>query len=367
MHPILPIYAIFSVMTLMGLNVRQKSERTYLWIAAWGAMSVVLLAIIFRDVRGDTRRYHWAFERMAEQSFAEMAELSDNNLLFDAIHWFLAQFGTHPLLFIVPYALFCIMLMRASLRLMLGQVDTAIAIFLYSAFPFFVFYVSSGLKQALAMAILFHGYVCLFHGRRIHAVFWIGLAPLLHTGALLVYPFVALHYLLWRPYFSQRRVLTFSILGLFICTALSLVGLNEPLMAPFAELTETTRRYAVYFDDADRFNYRAGFRLDFTLFSYLPLFAAWWLMRQGRGLSLENSGWWLNLYVLLACLYQLFAFAPFADRFAAFAWYLIPAILVIMLADSQSIKARQVVVLSFSILNILILQFYTGHGLHFSF
>lgn len=363
MHPILPFYAALSLFALAGLRLEQREARTRLWIAGWGAMAIVLIATVFREVSGDTWRYNLAFQKYGTQSFAQFWTETDNNWLFEALMWGLAQFGTHPLWFILPITLFCIAMMRHSLRQILGPADAAIAIFLYSVYPFFIFYVSSGIKQAIAMAFLMQAYVCLFHKQRLSALMWIGLVPLFHTGAVLVYPFLLLHYVLWRPNFGYRRALTISFTLLLLCVILSFTGVNQALMAPVEVYANFTENYSVYFIDAKEVGYQAGFRLDFTIFSFLPFAAACWLQKRGQGLRTEVSGWWLNLYTLLACLYQLFAFAPFADRFAGFGWYLIPAVLVVMLADTAALRPRKIIILAFAVLNIAILQFYTGTNL----
>ena len=363
MHPILPLYAALSLFALLGLRLEQREARTYLWVAGWGATTVVLTAAVFRDISGDTWRYNMAFQRLATQDFAEMWAAVDNNWLFESFMWGLAQLGTHPLWFILPITLFCISMMRHSLRQILTPTDTAIAMFVYSAYPFFIFYVSSGIKQAIAMALLMQGYVLLFRNRHFAALVWLGLAPLFHTGAVLVYPFLLLHHLLWRPAIGYRRALMISATLLLLSTALSVTGVNQSLMAPVQVYADFADNYAIYFMDAEEVGYQAGFRSDFTVFSFLPLVAAWWLWGKGRGLSAEVSGWWLNLYTLLACLYQLFAFAPFADRFAGFAWYLTPAVLVIMLADASALRPRKIIIMTFALLNIMILQFYTGNNL----
>ncbi|MEP3145195.1 EpsG family protein [Qipengyuania citrea] len=364
---ILPAYAALSLLALFGMRLEQRDARMFVRIAGWGAMGVVLLAVIFREIRGDTFRYQLAFRSLSLKNFSEVWAGTDNNWLFELLMWCLSQFGTDPLWFIMPITMFCIVMLRYSLRKLFGPTDTAIAIFLYSAYPFFIFYVGSGIKQALAMALLMHGYVCLFRKQRIIAILCFALAPLFHTGAVLVYPFLLLHYAFWRQAFRRGYVLVMSTTLLVVCTLLSVTGANQTMMAPVQEFASFADNYAIYFTDAKNVGYTAGFRLDFTLFSILPFAAAWWMRGIGKGLSFETSGWWLNLYALLACLYQLFAFAPFADRFASFGWYLIPTILVIMLSDTGAITPRKTIIAIFSLMNIAMLQFYTGPSLNISF
>jgi hypothetical protein len=367
MHPILPIYAVASIAAVFGLALRDRWDRTIVWFAAWCAMTTVLIAAVFREIGGDTGRYISAFTRMEGRPFPNFWSEFDNNPLFIILNWTLSRFGTDPLWLIVPTTLFCIVMLQYSLRGILNRTDTAIAIFLYSAYPFFIFYVSSGIKQAIALALLFQMYVSLQKKQNLMAFIYLALAPAFHSGAFLVVAPVILHLLLYRPGMHRRNILIVSILGLLICTLLSATGVNQALLAPIQSVVTLPDNYSIYFEDAAQFNYNAGFRVDFTLFSFLPFAAALWLKSQGHELSLEKSYWWLNLYTMLACIYQLFSFAPFADRFAAFSWYLIPAILVVMLADADKRKPRQVVILSFALLNILILQFYTGLNLRVAF
>lgn len=113
--------------------------------------------------------------------------------------------------------------------------------------------------------------------------------------------------------------------------------------------------------------YQVGFRPEFTLFSLLPLAAAVWLGRQGQSLSYEVSGWWLNLYILLIGLYHLFTFINSSDRVAAYAWFLVPMILLVMVAETRARQPLQLVVTTFAIGNVLLLQFYTGNTLMIRF
>lgn len=366
MHALLPYYSILSLLALLGLSMRTREERTVVWMAGWGALLVVLVGVVLRDIQGDTWRYYMTFLQLREMPLSDVWAQSDNNWFFDVLNWVLGQFGSNILWLILPITLFCILMMRHSLHTMLGPLGTAMAMLLYSVYPFFIFYVASGMKQAIAMALLMQGYVCLWQGRRT-VLIWLALAPMFHTGAALVFPFLLLHLMTWRPGFGYGRALKLGTGLLVACTLLSATGLNQSLLAPFQAYATFSSNYEVYFSDASEVGYRAGFRPDFTLFSFLPLLAAFWLRRQGNGLSTERSLWWLNLYTLLACIYQIFAFAPFADRFASFGWFLIPTILMLMLQDTGSRRPAQIILAVFTLLNIAILQFYTGNNLHVSF
>lgn len=363
MHPLLLIYASFSLIALAGLEMRDGLHRSAVWLSAWGAMGVILIAAAFRPLIGDTGGYAAGFQRIRTQQLSEALFNAEGNHLFVLINWLLGQLGSSPWWLIATTTAFCGLMLWNSLRHVLSPIYGAVAILLYSVYPFFIFYVASGMKQALAMALLLQGYVILKRGKW-RAVMWIGCAILLHSGAALVLPFLFLHWMTWRPRFGYRNALIFSITVLLATIIASLTNLNASLLNPFKEYLIISSRYDVYFMDPTKSAYRSGFRLDFTIFSLLPLLAGIWLRNKGSGLSAEVSGWWINLYILLASLYQLFAFAPYADRFAGFGWYLIPMILIIMLAESGRRRDLQLVLLIFSICNILILQFYTGNALN---
>lgn len=364
MHPLLPFYAGFSLLALIGLDLRSTTQRFALWLAAWGAMGTVVVAAIFRPHDGDTGRYIRAFEQIRLDSLQDALFQADGNWVFVALNWLLGQFGNDPLWLIAPISLFLGFMLWRSLRLVLPNVYVWTAILLYSVYPYFVFYLASGIKQGLAMAMLLQGYI-IMKAKKPQAMLWMALAYLFHNGAALAFPFILLHWLTWRPGFGYQRALRLSASLLLITTLLSFANINQDILFPFQDYFVVSENYEIYFTDPTEVNYRAGFRLDFTLFSLLPLIAAFWLRRKGNGLTPEISGWWLNLYMLLACIYQLFAFAPFADRFAAFGWYLIPLILMIMLAEARKRFELQITILAFSVANILILQFYTGSALRF--
>jgi hypothetical protein len=362
MHPLLPYYASFSLLALFGLELRTASQRFAVWLAAWGALGVVTLAAVFRPLDGDTGRYISAFEVIRLDTLPNALAQADGNHLFVLLNWLLGQLGNDPLWLIAPITLFLSFMLWRTIRQVLPARYAWICILLYSVYPYFVFYLASGIKQGLAMAMLLQGYI-LLQAKKWHASIWLGLAYLFHNGAALAFPFIGLHWLLWRTKFGYRKAFAFGLTLLAGTTILSITGLNEQLLSPLQNYFEFSDNYLIYFNDPSEVSYQAGFRIDFTMFSLLPLLAGLWLRGKGRHLSPAISGWWLNLYLLLACIYQLFSFVPFADRFAAFSWYLIPLILAIMLAEIGRLRELQIIVLIFSVANIFILQLYTGTAL----
>ncbi len=350
------------LLLLGGLKARTRSERTVIWVAAWGALLTVFVAIVFREINGDTWRYYMTFLQLRQQSFLTMYQRTEDNVLFVYLNWALGQFGSHPLYLLGPIALFCMVMLVRSLREMFSSFHAAILLFVYSMYPFLVFYLASGMKQGIAMVLLLHGYIRVFQGAR-SGWLWLISAPLFHSGALLVFPFIILQKLTFNTVFGHRRALRFSVLLLFVVTLLSITGLNETLLLPVQTYMVISDNYQIYFQNAEDFDYRAGFRPDFTLFSLVPLAAGYWLWRHGYPLTSTFTGWWLNFYILLISIYQVFSFAPFADRFAGFGWFIMPLVLMVMVVESQDRRVLQWFLLGFVLSNLLLLQFYTGRVL----
>jgi len=352
MHPLLPIYGVLCLLLLGGLKARTRAERTVIWFAAWGAVLTVFVAVIFREINGDTWRYYMTYLNLRQQPFSTVYERTQDNVLFAYLNWVLGQFGAHPLYLLAPIALFCTMMLAWSLRKMFSSFHTAILLFVYSMYPFFVFYMASGMKQSIAMALLLQAYIRLFQGARSGWI-WLLVAPMFHSGAFLVYPFVILQKLTFNSTFGQRRALGGSLLLLAGVTLLSITGLNETLLLPLQKYLVISDNYQLYFQNAE----------DFALFSLVPLAVGYWLWRNGYPVTSTFTGWWLNFYILLISIYHVFSFAPFADRFAGFGWFIMPLLLMVMVVESRDRRVLQLFLLGFVVSNLLLLQFYTGRVL----
>lgn len=364
MYPLFPFYVIACLFVLIGINMRDVFSRAVVRTGCWASMSVILFGVIFREISGDTFRYAVHFLHVQRMPLTAALAEARVNWLFIVFEWLVGQISSNPFVFNAFVALICVYLLYDALRKMLDRTNTAIAIFLYSAYPFWLAYVSNTIKQGLAMACLMQAYVAFYRREQI-AWFWLFIAPFFHAGALLVYPFIFFHLVLWQKRVDYKRIIMLSLLILAVSIVLSITNLSKPLLAPVQDMlnAQDQYQYSAYFLDTGEINYRVGFRLDFTLFSLTPLVVAYWFYRAKYGLRLEVSGWWINLYILLISLYQLFSFAPFADRFAGFGWYLIPLILMVMISEMNSRKMVQYVLIVFVLFNVFVLRFYSGSGL----
>jgi hypothetical protein len=361
MHPLLIPYSFMALMLLMSASGRTVTDRTFTWFFSWAALLLVLVAVLGRPLRGDLRRYDANFQSIRDSSLKEIVSLSDPNSAYLSLTWTLGRFTTDFRLVLIAIGLFTVFFMIAASKKLLSRHHIAIMLFVYSMYPFFIFYISSALKTALSLSIMLLGLVWIYR-RRKRGWAWLGLSILFHKGTLLILPFLLLHLGLYRI-FGERRALMILLGFLSMTIVLSITNYNSVILGAYRDSFASDSRYDIYFMDPEIFNYSAGFRIDFTLFSLIPIASYFYLVKM-RGLTnVERSGWWLCLYTSFALIYQLFSFAPFADRFAAFSWFLLPLILMLQVVDSQSRIIMVQVVGAFVVVNILALQFYTGRVL----
>ncbi len=362
MHPLLAPYSVMALVLLAMSLGRSRIDRAASWQMAWSAMGLVLFAALTHDFGGDLKRYHGAFLLIRDQPLAEVLGGGAANLLFNLLNWVIGQVTDHRRALGAVVAAASTLGLLVAFRRLFSAYHASLLVFIYSMYPFYIQYVTTGLKQALAMTCLLLGLVALFQHRRAGWL-WLGAAPLFHTGAVLVFPFLALHLALAASPRLRAHGLTVMLALLVVTIGLSVAGLNAALLEPVFARIEIPSRYEIYFQDAAAIDYRTGFRLDFTLFSLIPM-ASYGYLRQFRyPLSAAISGWWLSLYTAFCMIYQLFSFAPFADRFAGFAWYLLPLVVMVQCVESRSRRIVFQLMLVFVLANIALLQFYTGSRL----
>ena len=100
--------------------------------------------------------------------------------------------------------------------------------------------------------------------------------------------------------------------------------------------------------------------VDFFLFSVFPVLLVGLFRFLGSTKLSERSAWWLGLYVLLNTIYHWFSFAPFADRFASFSWFLLPIVVYLVVLDFRGGVLRASALTMMVLVNVALLQGYTG-------
>jgi hypothetical protein len=361
MHFLLIPFALLSLLFVMQYSARQQAY------ARGGMLLVTVLTVAlffatmwFREPAGDSWRYLETFRNIRTMSLGTAMSYPDTDPLFVLLNWLAGRLGESSLILYGATLLVFFGVFTAAMRQMLGPLATVVVLMSYTAFPFFVAYAANGLRQGLSMVFLLMGYALLSRGQRTGWV-WLLMAPLWHSGAWLAVAVTISHQLMCFVIKSTRVrwLLVMGVLGLSI--TLSATGLNETLMSQLPEKIELRDSQEIYFDDAEEFGYRGGFRLDFLAFSLVPLVTALMLYRRGRSFHYSGPGWWLSLYLSLNVIYQLFAFAPFSDRFAGFSWFLMPLVIFLQVQQTGWKNLQTAFVVAVCLVNVAMLQLYTGN------
>lgn len=362
MHFLLIPYGLLGAMFI--LHFHQSDRRvgdSGLVVVASTTVVLLVLAMMFRPVAGDSWRYYQYFLSIREAGLLEVLGNEQGDFLFTVLNWLAAQFGDSQLwLFGATLLLFVGGFVWALHRL-LPTTEAAAVLMCYAAYPFFIAYGANGLRQGLALACMLMSLVQFSRGEKWSGWLWLLPIPFWHGGSMLGAVIVAIFVLMnrWVPSERARWVLVLSVY--LLAMLMSLSGLNSATIALLPDFFDFETRHEIYFMDTSQvgLEYRTGFRPDFAIFSLLPLMTALMLRKSGA-FSFKGAGWWLAIYLSLNSVYHLFSFAPFADRFASYSWFLLPLVLYFQVRGTGSRSLRSLFLLITVAINLLMLQFYTG-------
>ena len=361
MHFLLIPYTLLCV-TFVTQFASRKDSHARGALLLLGALTVVLLfmAMWLRPAIGDSWRYLENFRNMRDLDLGRVLAQQDIDPLFVLLNWFAGLLGDSSLLLFGATLLVYFGAFIAAIRKLLRPVSALVVIMAYTAFPFFVAYGASGLRQGLALVFLLMAYVSLARGEK-RAWLWLMLAPLWHSGAWLAVIVTFLHQVMCVLVKDTKWRWVLVLFVLSIAIGLSATGLNQTLMSVLPATVELRGSQDIYFDDPELYGYRAGFRPDFLIFSLLPLMTAFALRRQGGTFDYSGPGWWLSLYMSLNVLYHLFSFAPFSDRFAGFSWFMMPLVIFLQVQRTRSHNLQTFFVAAICFANVAMMQLYTGN------
>jgi hypothetical protein len=364
MHYLLIPYLLLGSLFVLQFHARKDvSMRTGLVVTALVTVLMLCIAIAARPVTGDSWRYYQYFSTVRNLPLGEALQYRDPDALYALLNWLLGQLGQAPWILYSGVLTIYVGVSVYSLRRRFTTVDIAILSVCMTAYPFFIAYAANGLRQGIGLAFLFAGYVGVRGGRK-SAWIWVFLAPFWHSAIWLAVGVLVIHQLMCA--LTRNHGLRWGlVLGAWLVSLMLVIsGLNTVLGKIAPSLVEIDRKYEIYFMDPSQFGYAAGFRPDFTLFSLLPLATAIAFRRSGKTLDYRTiAGWMLSLYLSLNIIYNLFSFAPFADRFAAFSWWLMPFVVFLQVRAVGSKRLMSIFATGIVVVNALMLQLYTGNFL----
>lgn len=359
MHFFIIVYSILCCIFVIQFQNRQDAQgRAGLVTVTAIVVMIIFYLIISRPLIGDSERYYDYFLQIRSKNLGDALTLRGTDLLFVLMNWLVGQISSEAWVLFAAVLTVYFSVFILALHRYIDKVSVTVLLICYSAYPYFIAYGANGMRQGLAMAFLLMAYVNFRHDNRI-AWAWLLMAPFWHSGAWLAVAVTIGHQLMCRLVRAES-VRWIIVIGVFILAiGLSATGFNEVLMTKLSGFVTLQKSQEIYFSDED-VAYHSGFRIDFFFFSMFPLLSAWYFRRFGKTFAYNGSGWWLSLYLSLNIIYHLFSFAPFSDRFAAFSWILIPLLIFFQVRETKRRKWMAIFVICVVIVNIAMLQFYTG-------
>ncbi len=112
------------------------------------------------------------------------------------------------------------------------------------------------------------------------------------------------------------------ILCVFIAAAQ--ITYFQNLFASYAD--ETGAKYLLA-NAKDKDSYITGFRLDFILYSSVPILIGYWMIFK-KAVFDENYELWLRIYLLTNSVWMLCMYANFTNRIAYLSWFIYPIVLI---------------------------------------
>lgn len=298
----------------------------------------------FREPSGDPWRYMLGLHYIANLSFVELLHYDKDPFGFSLLNWFTSKINVDSALFFSIVYFFCVIPLYLAFRERFNKIDAAILIMLYLLYPFYINYLASGFKQGIAFGFMLWGLNCILDRSD----------PKWKKGIILLFTATLFHQSFWLAniaftawYFIYRkRPLNWALSTLGVCIILAMIGASEPIISIILPQDIIKNLgFSTYFDqdflNSDEYlsvGYNSGFRIDFTIFTLIPLFIIIILNKNKK--NNNNSLDLIKYYCILASAYFLMVFIPYSDRIAGFSWFLIPFLFFTYLNTQKLAKYR---------------------------
>ncbi|MGL6382081.1 EpsG family protein [Aeromonas caviae] len=267
-----------------------------------------VIVIGFRDfdMVGDTRNYIQMFNQV-ENDFSGLisSRIEPGFVLFLKLF---SLIGLSERQFIFSVAVFQSGLWCFVLRKYIGKpVNLLIGTFIFISMFFFYNLGSNVIRQGIAIPFLILSVHYLLKGEKTKFIVMALPAFLFHKTTLGIILIVYLVHLL-------KLKTSFWLVVLAVVTLFSITNL-------FTMITELgsfymLKDYGAYIDGTINDSYKVGFRLDFWLFSMLPVFLFYLLHKQDKAIFTEK----FNIYLALFSLFVFMFALPFSDRIGVYCW-----------------------------------------------
>ncbi|GKR48357.1 hypothetical protein KAM474_17750 [Aeromonas caviae] len=308
MQLFIPYYALLclSVASLYQNSKKFNWATSYLFVSKLFLFYVVVVSLRDFDMLGDTRAYLGMFSQVRDGFFDLISTRIEPGFVLLLNFFSLLDLTDRQFLFAI--ATFQVSLWFFALKTYFAKPATLLlSVFIFISMFFYYNLGANVLRQALAIPFLILAFHYIFKGELLKLIMVALLAATLHKttiGIIIIVFFVT----------KLNFKITTSLAIMLIITFLSASGINDKISGFVA--ASLFQGYSYIWQESSVELYRVGFRLDFWLFTMLPVVLYYLLTDEGKVLFKVQ----FNSYLLIFSLFIFMFSLPYSDRTGIYCW-----------------------------------------------
>ena len=323
MQLFIPFYLVLCIITTCLYAKKSNNQQYSVQIKNYFSFALFIFFIFIVSSRsfthpGDTKTYLSVFRYLQQFDLYS----SEIDMRLEAGFLYLTQFIGK----IYPnerFYLFSISIVESSLwyacfRVWLKKNDVLLATLIFISFFASYNLGANVLRQGIAMPIAFIGLKYLLNRRILLGVLTISIGMLFHKT-------VAVVLVAWLLTFKRVHILYY----IFVWFILALLSVSGTFLSVVGFIQSDVNSYAHLVNQGTLDYYQTGFRLDFWLFSLIPLILFYLVKNDERGKYLDVMKYYLVVYSAFIIMFEV----PYSDRFGLYTWLMIPIFCPLFIGD----------------------------------
>lgn len=187
---------------------------------------------------------------------------------------------------------------------------------IWLSYPFFYSITLNVIRQGLAFVFVIYAIDAKLQNRKYSPYVLLLLGTLFHYATLL--------YMICFIVLELKPKFIMLLWFWFLTVIFAFFGwIDEVIQSLLRMIIGDNQYYSSYLDSSINIDYAVGFRIDFVIFSALPI-AYYFLLKKYKSENLNGFSFVFTLYLAMNIFYLCFASFPYSDRFALASWLLIP-------------------------------------------
>lgn len=318
---------IFFSMVLLLAHTATKNIHNKIYLRTLVIISFLSFSYLlgFRDltIGTDTERYASYYLSVSMLSFSEMLDFGRFEPLFSLSVWLFSSLGLNYELYFTAVAAFVLYtIYKVAIFLTNSKFYGLLALVLFASWPFYYSLSINVQRQAIAFGFMMLSFIAAGRNSNLLSVFFTLISTQFHIVGIISLIFVVAN----KEYMTVNR----AFLVWVLCVLVSVFELSKSFI-----LSSGYSRIGIY--EGFESVYKTGFRLDFFLFSIVPLIVHLGLKNQNLPLLMKGRyTFLLKSYILLNAIYFIFAFMPYSDRYIINSWMLIPFFMLFIIIKLNS-------------------------------